>query len=152
MSGDLFAYSRLVEESWARREDFLIVEHDIEMTAEALYQAVECPCEWSVSPYKGPSSVGWELASMLRLSLGFTRFRASLMEAMPDAMAQANAINDAGTVVPPGDWHRLDCRVYTVLRGSGEDIRSAHLHAEVPHHHVFGYGCACGGDHGQAET
>lgn len=147
VSGSVFAYSQLLENLWKDLEDVLIVEHDIELTEQALTEHRECDYPWSVAPFRGPSAYGWEEAPLLTMSLGCTRFSADLMRAMPDAVAQANAINDAGTVCPPGDWHRLDCRLWTVLRGHGDRPRSPHVHAEVPHHHVFDYGCSCGKVH-----
>jgi hypothetical protein len=142
VSGSVFAYGQLMAELWADAESFLLIEQDIEVSLRALRQARHCRCEWSVSPYGGPSP-----GSLLSQSLGCTRFRSSLIRALPDAVKEANQINDAGTVVPPGHWGRVDCRLYSRLRGSGESIRTPHLHEVVAHHHHFQYGCGCGGNH-----
>jgi len=144
VGGSLFAYSQLVERLWKEQESFLIVEHDVELSLRALRQARHCPCEWGVSPYRGPWD-GVGTPPLLDKSLGCTRFSASLMKSLPDAVVEANRIDDAGTVVPPGSWQRLDCRLYSILRGVGENMHTPHIHDEVLHHHKFGYGCSCGG-------
>lgn len=144
VGGDPLAYSRLLAELWASGDDFLVVEHDIQLTAEALRQAGECDCVWSTSPYRG-AGTSWAAATLLTRSLGCTRFRGELTRRLPTVVAEANARNDMGSVCPPGHWKGLDARLYSVLRGEGLE---PHLHAEVPHHHLYSYGCACGGDHG----
>ena len=146
VSGSIFAYSQLVEKLWAEKRSFLLVEHDVELSARALRQALYCSCEWSISRYRGPWD-GVGEPPLLDKSLGCTRFRSSLMEAIPDAVVRANQIDDAGTVCPPGDWKRLDCRLYSILRGAGDSLRSPHFHEEVVHHHLFDYGCSCGREH-----
>lgn len=132
------AYSRLLGELWAARKPFLVVEHDIEVTSEALTEALDCTCTWGVSPYRGPDQ------GLIDRALGFTRFRPAIMEASPDAMSRANAINDHGPGAPPGHWKLLDARLLSVLTGDGH---RPHLHSEVPHHHRYDKGCACGRDH-----
>lgn len=150
MSGSIFAYSQLMAELWRDGEPFLVWEHDIEPDAVALREALTCPCEWGVSPYRGPSATDWEHAAVLKSSLGFTRFSAEIIKALPDAVEQANQINDGGSVCPPGDWKRLDCRLYSILRGAGDEMRTPHFHTEVKHHHFFAnYGCSCGGECGR---
>lgn len=131
MSRSTLAYSELLAELWREAEDFLVVEHDIELTAEALREALECPCEWSTSPFPSPGP------SPFTMSLGCTRFRKSLMEQLPQAVDRANRIDDSGSVCPPGHWKLLDARLYSVLRGTAPDLRSPHLHSPVPHHHEY---------------
>ena len=126
MSGSTTAYSRLVARVWGDRQSFLLVEHDIELTEEALRHALACGCSWSVNPYKGKNG-------LFTRSLGCTRFRSSLLEAFPQAMSMANAMNDSG-ISPPGHWNRLDGRLDHVLRTAGY---RPHLHTEVPHHHEY---------------
>lgn len=138
LGSDPIAYSRLLEELWAAREPFLIVEHDIEPTAEALRQALQCECWWSTSPYRGAGK------ALIDQALGFTRFRSELMGVAPDVVARANRMDDGGPQCPPGHWQRLDARLVSVLRNDGYH---PHHHVEVPHHHVYDYGCACGEVH-----
>lgn len=140
---DPLAYSRLLAGLWEAGDAFLVVEHDVEPTAEAVTQAAVCSCPWSVSPYKGSGPSHAE-AAMLTGSLGCTRFSAALLAEVPDAMQRANALNDGASVCPPGHWQRLDARLLHVLRDAGF---WPHQHVPVLHHHVYAYGCACGEDH-----
>jgi hypothetical protein len=140
-----FAYSQLVEKVWSEGKSFLLIEHDIELTYTALKEAMECPCEWSTSPYKG-SGTSFDMAGLNAHSLGFTRFREALIAAVPDAVSRANAIDDSGSICPPGHWKLFDGRLLSILRQEGHE---PHVHSEVPHHHAYPYGCSCGGEHGQ---
>ena len=140
VGGDPFAYGRLLAELWGAKESFLVVEHDTEVTEKALRQAMHCRCWWSTSPYSGPGR------ARLDVSLGFTRFRRELLETAPDAVTLANQIDDGGPQCPPGHWKRVDCRLLSVLTGPPHRF-APHRHAEVPHHHWYDYGCACGEEH-----
>jgi hypothetical protein len=151
VSESLFSYSQLVEDLWKTGESFLIVEHDIEVNQKALAQAKHCNCSWGVSPYKASSFYGFEEAPLLSTALGFTRFGASLLREFPDAVSRANAIDDEGSICPPGDWRRFDARLYSVLTDPKNGGRRPHIHAEVIHHHHYSnYGCSCGRDHEEA--
>lgn len=136
------SYWQLLERLWRGGESFGIVEHDIEVTADAIAQAETCACPWGVSPYGGPGS------AVLDQSLGCTRFSAQLLLAEPDAMSEVGSIDDAGPAVPLRDWRRIDARLYGVLR-QREYLPC--IHAGVRHHHVYQGTCACGGRHGEAE-
>ena len=142
---DDYAYSRLLERLWRERETFLLIEHDVELTTEALQTAIDCDCLWSVAPYRGQGQTHKQSGLFVQ-SLGCVRFRSELMEAAPGAIAEANGARDAAwAICPPGHWKALDGRVMHALSMEGF---APHQHEEVPHHHVYDYGCACGGDHG----
>lgn len=143
VSGDPYAYSRLLARLWREGESFLVVEHDIEVSGRAVRQARHCPCLWGLSPYAGPGP-SFEGAALLTVALGCTRFSAKLLAKEPDALDEANAIDDAGSAAPPGHWLRLDARLYSVLRQRGY---MPHIHEAVAHHHQYAYGCACGRTH-----
>lgn len=143
VGGNNLAYSRLLAELWADGESFLIIEHDNEITAAALQEAISCDCPWGVNPYNGAGR-SWEHSALIDKGLGCTRFSAILLANVPDAAMKANAINDGGSVCPPGHWKRLDARLYGVLRDAGY---RQHLHSRILHHHWYQYGCACGKDH-----
>ena len=147
VSGSIFAYGELLALLWREAESFLIVEHDIELTPEALRQARTCRCEWSVSPYRGPSAYGWENAAVLNAVSGLHPVSVLAHASDPRRCDPSQRHQRCRDRLSPWDWHRLDCRLYSVLRGEGEQIRTPHVHAEVAHHHRFGYGCACGEDH-----
>lgn len=143
VSASTEAYYRLVAELWHAGDDFLLIEHDIELTEAALAQALDCPCIWSTSPYRGPGT-SYEGATVLTGSLGCTRFRAELIAAVPGALAEVGNVDDGGPAVPLRDWRRLDARLLGVLMAHGY---APHVHAEVIHHHPYPYGCACGREH-----
>ena len=145
VSGSDTNYARLLERLWAEGRTFLVIEHDIQPTARAFDHALVCGCEWSASPYKG-TGLTYDSAVVHGQSLGFTRFRASLMARYPNAMAQACAIK-ANAFRPAGDYLTLDGHIFYVLRVLG---LWPHEHVRVPHHHVFEYGCACGREHAEA--
>lgn len=122
---------------WKGGIPFLVIEHDIVPTKQALRQARYCPCIWGISPYNGPG------LDPLYTSLGFVRFRKKLMGLEPNAMAAAGSLDDSREV-PVGHWRRLDARVTGVLRKRGYE---PHVHSPVIQHHVYRGRCACLEDH-----
>jgi hypothetical protein len=134
------AYCELLTRLWAEGESFLIVEHDIEIHAAVVPDAVACPEPWCVWPFPGPGF--WDTAGndpLLYESLGCTRFSAALMAAEPDALTVAGAMN-AG--LRAGDWRRMDVSILPTLRARGYE---PHTHwPAVVHHHRYSAGCSCG--------
>ena len=135
-SGDVEAYFRALCALWAAAEDFLIVEHDMVPTLEAVQAMDGCPKWWCVNPY-GCNEWG----TLVEVAFGFTRFRRQLMEAEPDAMEATVEISDvgAGLIVSGGQrwparhFQGLDCRFDRVLGGRGyrqhaHDPPIEHLH------------------------
>jgi hypothetical protein len=134
------AYQRLFIALWEAGQDFMLVEHDTELTLRALRQARGCSCLWGVNPYRGPGG------NLLTRSLGCVRFRAPLLAAIPDMGRRLETLND-GKDVPLGHWKRLDARVAGVLRDFDLAFEP-HLHLpEVRQHHVYQGRCACGVGH-----
>lgn len=131
------AYGQLMAELWQTGEDFLIIEHDIEATANAMNEVLNCRCPWGVSPYRHGNG------GYLTRSLGFARFRSQLLSAIPDAMVRVNTID---TPAPAGHWTWIDGHLQTLLVAEGYD---AHAHSDVPHHHRWSSEdsefCVCGG-------
>lgn len=139
LNGGTAKYSELLLKLWHAGESVLIVEHDVQLTERALRQALRCKCEWSTSQYRGANR------GLITHALGCTRFRSSLMQAIPDAMELALADISFGRDTT--NWLNIDAKLAGVLR---KTERQPHVHEEVPHHHVYDYGCACGepGPHG----
>lgn len=133
---DPFSYGRLLSRLWADREDFLIVEHDIVPTAEALLEAEECDCLWGLSPYPAGNK------GLLKGALGFTRFAKELMEDAPDVMVEAITTYNGGAATPPGHWLMMDARLSRSLTCRGYRF---HVHESVVgHEHCYApAGCAC---------
>ena len=133
------AYWELMCRLWADGETFLLVEHDIEVNALAMYVHHVCREWWCVAPYiiSGPKTAD--------CSLGCTKFRSELLEAEPDLIdAIAGATPGVGLV--RCDWRRLDAEISGGLRARGYE---PHVHRRpVLHHHIYpGLGCACGSEH-----
>ena len=137
VSGDEFAYGRLLAELWRDGDSFLIIEHDIEATIRALEEARCCGCPWGANPYRHGRS------GLLREALGFTRFSSDLLRDFPDAVERSDEIK----VQERGpDWLYLDGRLHATLVAAGYAV---HMHrAEVGHHHwlgdIDGEHCSCG--------
>ena len=80
MAGD-DSYYGLMADLWARRETFVIVEHDIVVWPGAIQALENCPEPWCTYPYY--SSVGWILDG-----LGCTKFGAELLKRFPDYLLE----------------------------------------------------------------
>lgn len=130
------AYRELLEEAWAARESFLVVEHDIEIRAGLVEELDACPEPWCAAPYV----VGSDPNGFIESSLGCTRFSAELLRDAPQIISG----------LPVRDWRRLDCEISPRLRTAGYEPH-VHLPA-VLHHHRYpagvpgGWRCACGED------
>lgn len=134
VSGDLFAYGRLLGRVWADGESFLLLEHDIEVTPRALEEAQTCDRLWCTSPYRY-RWLAYEF--MLTSALGCARFRGDLLKAHPEVMDRVNDMSNApefvyaGGVVDAAPWWLIDGRLNAVLRS----VVPPHQHSEVGHHH-----------------
>ena len=109
VSADEEAYWRLLSELWVDQEDFILVEHDVEVSAELLEAFGTCPEPWC-------SALG---------ALQCNRWRHPVMEAYPDLF------NDI-----PADrriWHsgNLDGQFLAKL----EPWLQKHVHEEPATHH-----------------
>lgn len=103
------SYTRLFCRLWADGEPFAIVEHDIVPHPGALDELLGCPRDWCAFayPYMNGTHAG----------LGCTRFSATLLAAVPDAVEQT--WRESTDVHPAGFWCALDDRLGRVLRRSG---------------------------------
>ena len=79
------AYAALVAGLWAAGDTFLLVEHDMIPTLEAVTAMQECRRWWCANPYPVNHQQGETIEG-----LGFTRFRAQLLAAEPDVPAGAD--------------------------------------------------------------
>jgi len=132
VSEDCQAYFRLLCALWAEARDFLIVEHDMVATAEAIEEMDRCPKTWCTNPY--PCN---EWGTLIEVAFGFSRFRRPLMEKEPDAM---EATVDVPVMVnghlwPPRHFQGLDCRFDCVM-GARSYRQHAHQ-AVIEHLHVY---------------
>jgi hypothetical protein len=127
VSGHHTAYAALLEGLWAAGEDFLIVEHDMVPTPAMVDQMESCQRWWCVNPYAAN-----EWGTLVVCGFGFTRFRAGLMAAEPDAFAAAAAVGDRWS---RRHWMGMDGRLVSVIADRGY---RPHAHEPVIEHlHVY---------------
>ena len=132
VSSDVQAYFRLLCDLWAEGQDFLLIEHDMVPTAGAVAEMEACGKWWCTNPY-----VCNEWGTLIEVAFGFSRFRAGLMAAEPDAM---EATVDVPVMVnghlwPPRHFQGLDCRFDCVM-GARRYRQHAH-EAVIEHLHVY---------------
>lgn len=131
------AYWELLAELWRDGENFVIVEHDVEIHEGVIAGFKACREPWCLYPYFGPT-----LFDVMTRSLGCTRFSSRLIETRPDLMDQVGGHTDN---LAQKDWRRLDTLVCHYLGLAGHE---PHVHEPpVLHHHVYDGRCACGTEH-----
>ena len=136
------AYWLLISSLWAGREDFWIIEQDIEIRGGEREALQSCPEPYCVFAYAG---AGWATdqngSSLWINALGCNRYRAELMVELPNLLNEIGGVDDC-IQIPQRHWKRLDARLNSALRTAGYP---PHVHEPpVVHHHVYGPGCACG--------
>lgn len=127
------AYWRLLCELWADAEDFLIVEHDMELHAEVIPQLVACENDWCVFPYSGSQPIWTRKRTdnpprtpvVFRCALGCTRFRRQLMLDEPQAITHMRLHT----------WRRLDSQLASYLFQHG--YKACEHEPHVIHHHDY---------------
>lgn len=121
---DTHSYYELLCELWRDREDFILVEQDIEPQFDTFDNLAWCPELWCGQIYS--------MDGMIAAALGCTKFTKELMAGFPRAMEKAGDINNDG--LPAKDWHRCDTRLGLVLGNYGFKI---HQHyPQIPHHNT----------------
>jgi len=120
---DVFAYCEALRRLWTAGEDFVLIEHDIEIHAGVLPSFDSCPRPWCGHGYARASA--WAGAN------GCTRFRSSAL---------------TGGFVPPTPWWAVATAVGELLVVAGHRL---HLHDPMVLNHKRYDGfprCGCGGD------
>jgi len=131
---DPMAYTSLLGDLWARQEDFVVIEQDIEIHQNVLLEFLQCSQPWCVFPYNGPG-YGQAGDSKLTKSLGCVRFSRELVTSCPDLFDTLQQVS----------WRRLDVELADVLAKHGF---ISHLHYPmVRQHHVYHGRCACDSVH-----
>jgi hypothetical protein len=130
-------YFDLLSGLWAERRDFLIVEHDMVPEPDMVEMMAFCSGWWCVNPYE---SNAW--GQRAERAFGFTRFRAELMAAEPDAFSATvkyRHLQVLGRRWPEHHWRGLDCRFDCVM--GDRRLYRAHVHEpSIQHlHHWADY-------------
>lgn len=98
VGGSDTAYCELLQKVWANGETFAIVEHDIVVNPDTIPGFEGCPDPYCAAPYAWTTQVG--------PALGCTRFRAELLEELPDAIHEVAAMPSNWGA--PGHYRQLD--------------------------------------------
>ena len=119
VSGDDYAYGRLLRRLWADAETFLLIEHDVVPWLHTIPEMLLCPEPYCAAPYAWGQAVG--------VALGCTKFDGLLMRAYPDAAEVACRI--PSNYGRPGHWRQLDVWLQAaVLR----DLYGYQPHCHLP--------------------
>jgi hypothetical protein len=132
-SADDYAYWRLLKAHWTGVDDLLVIEQDIEITAEVLPSFDDCEEPWCVYEYKQTykSSV-----SMLKEALGCTRFSAELQRTVPFPRAAQWKFLDLAISgeIKMVTFQKTGMVFYPGMKGAS-GLMASHVHGEVKHHH-----------------
>ena len=118
VSGDVEAYYRLLRDTWAEGERFIVVEHDNVPTAEVLQELWDCPYAWCGSPYL--------VMGRIQAALGCTRFHEVLLKTVDDLWVQVPF-----TRAEYRAWPHLDVVMHMALVERGVGM---HIHETVIDH------------------
>lgn len=140
------AYYELVAELWKAGEDFVIVEHDVELlgghvtTARGIESVTgelaafrACPGSWCAHSYE---VFAGDVAEAYGgpFALGCTRFRAELLARHPDAVELAGEL-DLHPVHRPRSYAVMDSTLTQILRCLSVPV--CHHRPNVEHHHHY---------------
>jgi hypothetical protein len=103
------AYFAALYDIWAAGDTFALLEHDVVCRPDVIRELEECPEPWCLYGYA--DICHRECMDAWRNALGCTRFRAELIQAVPDAVAS----------IPAGwrEWTNLCDRLGERLRAAG---------------------------------
>lgn len=127
-------YFAFLRERWATGKTFVVVEHDVVLTSEALRGLLACKEPWCAVPY--PYLGG------LYYGLGCMKFAEDLIRKVPDALAQVGRIGHGTQTHPPRHWCNLDSRLQAVLTTHGASRLHRHVNAQ-PLVHLGGHSHGC---------
>jgi hypothetical protein len=123
VSGSARAYHDLLAGLWADGETFVLIEHDMIPTREAVTGLEACREWWCANPYPVNHQQGETI-----VGLGFVRFRAELLAAAADAVIAAGRWRGP---YPACHWAAVDARLARVLDRRGYQV---HRHPAVVGH------------------
>ena len=109
------AYHELLRRCWRTGMDFLVVEHDIVVTDEAIQDLVDCPEPWCAQPYM--------VAGEVQVALGCTRFRGEFTQHWEGFWEYV--ADEIGT-----HWAILDAALRTTLGNLGVEVHQHSIQVE----------------------
>lgn len=123
-----YRYFEIFRDYWRRGEDFILLEHDIIPWPGALATFESCPDIWCAFGYLYPPD------GYLVVAHGCVRFRAKMMESVPDLLDIVEANDGRFFKVKETDtrhWKDLDGCISPILTGTLERFPHRHVPAVV---------------------
>jgi hypothetical protein len=136
VGGDIGAYWSLFSEMWRRGGDWILVEHDIEVTPRVTIERFDsCPEPWCTSPYWWQWQPGYpesrKPGERVWRDVGCVRYRAELMAAAPE-LSSAEKMRARWPELPEVvRWDWVAGLQGLALASHG---RQPHVHDQVAHH------------------
>jgi hypothetical protein len=132
-SADDYAYWRLLRQEWNGEQDFVVIEHDIEITAEVLPSFSACDQPWCAYEYEQryKSSV-----AVLKENLGCTRFSAELQRTVPFPRAAQWKFLDLAisSEIKMQYFSKTGMVFHKEMKGAS-GFMTSHVHGKLKHHH-----------------
>ncbi len=116
--GDDYAYRDALQEYWPGDQDLIVIEQDIEITADVLPSFSKCRKPWCIYSYQGPPHLGY-----LHRCLGCTKFSPEMRKRFP-----FNKFD-----LPSMKWNVVDMNIAGVI---GHTL-DPHVHGSVNHYHSY---------------
>lgn len=120
VTGDESGYWREISCRWDGTTSLVIIEQDIEITADVLPSFAACPQPWCTYGYQ----IFRDPPELLTWGLGCARFTGEAQRA-----ADLSRISESQR-----RWPYLDCAISVMLHDAGI---VPHVHGEVTHHHEY---------------
>jgi hypothetical protein len=117
-SGSNYAYRDALQRYWTGERDLVVIEQDIEITAEVIQTFNSCRENWCIYSYQGPPHLGY-----LHRCLGCTKFSAKLQRQFPFDGFDLDAMV----------WNVVDVNIAKFLNKT----LNPHVHGNVKHHHSY---------------
>ncbi|MHB1472501.1 MAG: hypothetical protein ACYCV4_02560 [Dermatophilaceae bacterium] len=124
-----YGYARGLRERWGSLEDWIIVEHDVEVSIPLLEALTECPHDLCTAPYQGPDDALGFLSEIIRDG-GQWAPRAILGATKIAARARRES------ACPFAPWQILDGMVTTALAEDSSTWWHVHHEHRPIHHHI----------------
>lgn len=108
-------YWQILRDVWNEGETFIVVEHDVSPSIEALTDLWECPGLWCIQPYWHPA------VGLVRTALGCAKFGASAMVKVPDLFEIIRDLpfHPGDPELVPTHWKSLNVFMVGVLYSRG---------------------------------
>jgi hypothetical protein len=125
-------YWKLLAGLWEGGDGFVVVEHDIVVGLETVWELIGCEHSWCAAPYPYMGGKG------TIIGLGCTKFSGEIIAAVPDALERAGEMTDSH---PAKHWCRLDSRIQRALVDSGYHVHFEHAPVEHLNPRGPSHGC-----------